>query len=225
MWAYLAAYKTPHDDARGAGSDGCTSTTRSRRPGARARRAADRAPAARARRDRRADGPSWRALDRVLVWTHWVLVRGAARRARLHPAAPPRALPARRGDDLRGLRPRRQSSTGWCRPRRPGMPADEPVRDDTARDAAISAVRRMMVEYGEHFWRDSWGPLYSVLEAIPWPRCPRCTSPHPLMAALLLAEAGPLAGALGWRLRARRSASRWSTSASTTSVDLLGGAR
>ena len=37
----------------------------------------------------------------------------------------------------------------------------------------------MMVEYGEHFWRDGWGPLYSVFGGNPWPRCPRFTSPHP----------------------------------------------
>ena len=70
MWAYLAAYKSPHDD-----------------PDAQARRvhldypihadrvlggrgAADGAAAARARPSDRS-GPQWRTLDRVLVWAHW----------------------------------------------------------------------------------------------------------------------------------------------------------
>ncbi len=56
----------------------------------------------------RPEGPRWRALDRVLVWTHWswflvphgtvayMLVR--------HPARFPRARDA----DLRGLQPRRE---------------------------------------------------------------------------------------------------------------------
>ena len=69
MWAYLAAYKTPHDDERGAGASACTSTTRSRSTACsgsascrrvRLQRALARGPAAR-----------WRALDSVLVWAHW----------------------------------------------------------------------------------------------------------------------------------------------------------
>jgi membrane-associated phospholipid phosphatase len=58
-------------------------------------------------------------------------------------------------------------------------------------------VRRMMVEYGEHFWRDGWGPLYSVLGGNPLAAMPSLHFATSLMAALLLAEAGPLAGALG----------------------------
>jgi membrane-associated phospholipid phosphatase len=58
-------------------------------------------------------------------------------------------------------------------------------------------VRRMMVEYGEHFWRDGWGPLYSVFGGNPLAAMPSLHFATSLMAALLLAEAGPLAGALG----------------------------
>ena len=60
------------------------------------------------------------------------------------------------------------------------------------------AVRRMMVEYGEHFWRDGWGPLYSVLGGNPLAAMPSLHFATSLMAALLLAEVGPLAGALGF---------------------------
>jgi membrane-associated phospholipid phosphatase len=55
-----------------------------------------------------------------------------------------------------------------------------------------------MVEYGEHFWRDGWGPLYSVLGGNPLAAMPSLHFATSLMAALLLAEVGPLAGALGF---------------------------
>jgi membrane-associated phospholipid phosphatase len=58
-------------------------------------------------------------------------------------------------------------------------------------------VRRMMVEYGEQFWRDGWGPLYSVLGGNPLAAMPSLHFATSLMAALLLAEAGPFAGTLG----------------------------
>ena len=60
------------------------------------------------------------------------------------------------------------------------------------------AVRRMMVEYGEHFWRDGWGPLYSVFGGNPLAAMPSLHFATSLMAALLLAEVGPVAGALGF---------------------------
>ncbi len=55
----------------------------------------------------------------------------------------------------------------------------------------------MMVEYGEFFWRDGWGPLYSVLGGNPLAAMPSLHFATSLMAALLLTEVGPLAGALG----------------------------
>ena len=59
-------------------------------------------------------------------------------------------------------------------------------------------LRRMMVEYGEFFWRDGWGPLYSVFGGNPLAAMPSLHFATSLMAALLLAEVGPLAGALGF---------------------------
>jgi hypothetical protein len=60
------------------------------------------------------------------------------------------------------------------------------------------AVRRMMVEYGEFFWKDGWGPLYSVLGGNPLAAMPSLHFATSMMAAQLLEETGPLAGALGW---------------------------
>jgi hypothetical protein len=61
-----------------------------------------------------------------------------------------------------------------------------------------AAVRRMMVEYGEHFWGDGWGSLYSVFGGNPLAAMPSLHFATSLMAALLLAEVGPIAGALGF---------------------------
>jgi membrane-associated phospholipid phosphatase len=56
----------------------------------------------------------------------------------------------------------------------------------------------MMVEYGELFWRNGWGPLYSVFGGNPLAAMPSLHFATSLMAALLLAEVGPLPGAVGY---------------------------
>jgi hypothetical protein len=60
------------------------------------------------------------------------------------------------------------------------------------------AVRRMMVEHGQAFWKDGWEPLYSVLGGNPLAAMPSLHFATSLMAAHLLAEAGPIEGAIGW---------------------------
>ena len=68
----------------------------------------------------------------------------------------------------------------------------------TSTGANDIAVRRMMVEYGEFFWKDGWGPLYSVLGGNPLAAMPSLHFATSMMAAQLLAETGPVAGALAW---------------------------
>jgi hypothetical protein len=55
----------------------------------------------------------------------------------------------------------------------------------------------MMVEYGEHFWRDGWGSLYSVFGGNPLAAMPSLHFATSVMATLLLAEVGPLPAAVG----------------------------
>jgi membrane-associated phospholipid phosphatase len=200
MWAYVAAYKSPHDD-----------------PQEQVQRThfdypilADRVlglgelPSVRLQRGLARigpDGPEWRALDRVLVWTHWVwfvvphgtvayvLFRHRERFARtaaltyavfdigamfywVVPTAPPWYADAGPGE-------------------REGVMAGSPA-------AGQQAVRRMMAEYGAHFWRERWGPLYSVLGGNPLAAMPSLHFATSLMAALLLAEVGAVAGAFGF---------------------------
>ena len=60
------------------------------------------------------------------------------------------------------------------------------------------AVRRMMVEYGEHFWGEGWGPMFKALGGNPFAAMPSLHCATSVMAAILLTEAGPVPGAIGW---------------------------
>jgi membrane-associated phospholipid phosphatase len=59
-------------------------------------------------------------------------------------------------------------------------------------------VRRMMIEYGEQFWGRRWTGLYSVLGGNPLAAMPSLHFATSVMAAHLLSEVGPVAGAVGW---------------------------
>lgn len=212
MWAYLAAYKSPHDDEGGQRERvlvdypividrvlgfGELPTVRLQRRLARGR---------------------WRLGDKILVWAHWmwfmvphgalvyVMLRHPRRFERsavltyavfdigamiywVLPTAPPwyaAALPAHQGE----LDARLLERTGAR-----GRSADG---DEHADSPPNIVVRRMMVEYGQFFWRDGWGPLYSVLGGNPLAAMPSLHFATSMMAAQLLSEADPLAGTLGW---------------------------
>jgi membrane-associated phospholipid phosphatase len=66
------------------------------------------------------------------------------------------------------------------------------------RDPAEPGVRRMMIEYGEQFWGERWTDLYDVLGGNPLAAMPSLHFATSLMAAHLLSEVGPVAGAVGW---------------------------
>jgi hypothetical protein len=192
MWAYLCAYKSPHDD-----------------PEALRRRvhvnypiAVDRTlglgelPTVRLQRAlarQGSNGPDWQARDRVLVWAHWVwfmvphgsllyiLLRHRERFA--GSAAMTYAV-----FDIGAL-------VYWGVPTAPPWYPASLDHEDVGR---APQVRRMMVEYGETFWGDGWAPLYSVLGGNPLAAMPSLHFATSVMAALLLAEVGPVAGAIGW---------------------------
>lgn len=58
-------------------------------------------------------------------------------------------------------------------------------------------VRRLMVDVGERVWGPAWDGLYEIAGGNPWAAMPSLHFAISLMAALHLAEIGPLAGALG----------------------------
>ncbi len=192
MWAYLAAYKTPHDDADAQAQrvhiDYPIVADRvlgmGELPSVRLQRAF-------AHQDER--GPRWRAHDRVLVWAHWswflvphgTLLYILARR----PAGFPRAAAMTYAVFNIG------AIFYWVAPTAPPWYA---AAAGNERSAQVAPVRRMMVEYGEFFWRDSWGSLYSVFGGNPLAAMPSLHFATSVMAALLLAEVGPVAGAVGF---------------------------
>jgi membrane-associated phospholipid phosphatase len=65
-------------------------------------------------------------------------------------------------------------------------------------DGRTPEVRRMMVEYGEQFWRSGWTPLYGVLGGNPLAAMPSLHFATSVTAARVLASTGRTAGILGW---------------------------
>jgi PAP2 superfamily len=134
-----------------------------------------------------------RRRDQVLVWTHWLwflFPHGTVAYMLLrHPERFPRAaLMTYAVFDL-GL------IGYWALPTAPPWYASLHGRLGEQGDVA---VRRMMVEHGQAFWKDGWEPLYSVLGGNPLAAMPSLHFATSLMAAHLLGEAGPIEGAVGW---------------------------
>jgi len=65
-------------------------------------------------------------------------------------------------------------------------------------DGRTPELRRMMVEYGEHFWRSGWAPLYGVLGGNPLAAMPSLHFATSVTAAHVLAETGVVHGTIGW---------------------------
>ncbi len=200
MWAYLAAYKAPHDDE----------SEQENRVLVDYPIAVDRVlglgelPTVRLQR-RLARG-QWRLGDRVLVWAHWswflvphgtlvyIMLR---RRERFDRAAVMTYAVFDVGAMIYWVLP---TAPPWYAATE-GMvvsAAPHDSLDSAARRSSDIAVRRMMVEYGAFFWKDGWGPLYSVLGGNPLAAMPSLHFATSMMAAQLLSETGPVAGAVGW---------------------------
>lgn len=188
MWAYVSAYKAPHDDER----------AQMARVHVDYPIAIDRAlglgklPTVRLQEALASDG-RWRAVDRVLVWAHWLwfAVPHLAvawilwRRPQRFPRA---AVMTYAVFDI-------GACLYWLAPTAPPWYAASVAgREQVGGEVA---VRRMMAEYGEFFWQDGWGPLYSVFGGNPVAAMPSLHFATSLMASLLLAESSAVLGALG----------------------------
>jgi hypothetical protein len=201
MWAYVAAYKSPHDDP----------TEQELRVRIEYPIALDRVlglgelPTLRLQRALARvgpEGPVWRTLDRVLVWTHWswfMVPHGALLYILLcHPQRFERAAVSTYAVFDVG------AVCYWVLPTAPPWYAAHAREDGAGRlergpvPRELLGLRRMMVEYGEYFWGDSWGSLYSVLGGNPLAAMPSLHFATSVIAAQLLAETGPVAGTLGW---------------------------
>jgi membrane-associated phospholipid phosphatase len=188
MWAYVAAYEMPHDD-----------------PGKLAARVkvsypivADRVlglgvpPTLRLQRWFATPGKV-NGFERVLVWCHWLWFMVP------HGTVAYLLLRDRRRGGGAAARMYAVFDIGavfyWVIPTAPPWWA---ASHGALEDGRAVQVRRMMIEYGEQFWGDRWGALYDVLGGNPLAAMPSLHFATSLMAAHLLSEAGPVAGALGW---------------------------
>jgi hypothetical protein len=183
MWAYIATYEMPADDPeRQAQRVRIDYPVRIDRvlglgelPGARLQRRLGRTGVV-------------RPAEQVLVWTHWLwflVPHGTVayllvRRPERFPAGAARMYGV---FDL-GL------IGYWALPTAPPWYA--------AQEGRAPEMRRMMVEHGEEFWKDGWGPLYGFLGGNPLAAMPSLHFATSVMAAHLLTETGPVQGALGW---------------------------
>jgi len=192
MWAYVAAYKSPHDDQEGQAARVLVRYPiladrvlgLGQLPSVRLQHALSRSGLR---------GAEWRALDDVLVWAHWMwfmVPHGAVAYILLrHPERFPRVAALMYATFDTGV------MIYWVLPTAPPWYAAGAAEKASGPEAE---VRRMMVEYGESFWKDRWSPLYSVFGGNPLAAMPSLHFATSSMAALLLAEIGPLPGALGF---------------------------
>ena len=188
MWAYLATYEMPHDDperlARRVRIDYPIRIDRAlglgTPPGLRLQRLFGRPGRI-------------EPFEKVLVWSHWlwflvphstaayVLVRHHERFERT-------ALLMYGVFDVGVI-------FYWALPTAPPWYA---AAHGHMEEFATPAVRRMMLEYGEQFWRERWASLYDLFGGNPLAAMPSLHFATSLMAAHLLGEVGAFPGAVGW---------------------------
>ena len=188
MWAYVATYQMPYDD-----------------PEALLRRVkvaypvrADRllgagvTPTLRLQRALATPG-GFRAWEKLLIWSHWLwfafphgtVVYLLLRHPERFPGGAARIY-ATFDVGLVGY---------WAIPTAPPWYA---AAEGLMEDGRTPELRRMMVEYGEHFWRSGWAPLYGVLGGNPLAAMPSLHFATSVSAAHVLSETGAVAGRLGW---------------------------
>jgi membrane-associated phospholipid phosphatase len=187
MWAYVATYQMPNDDP-----ERLRARVHVRYPVV-----ADRIiglgdlPGLRLQRVLARPG-GIRPLDQVLIWSHWLwffVPHGTVayllwRRPALFPRGAAQVYAV---FDL-GL------IGYWAVPTAPPWYAAE----TGALGRSDPAMRRMMREHGEAFWKAAWGPLYDVLGGNPLAAMPSLHFATSLMSAHVLREAGRVPGAIGW---------------------------
>jgi hypothetical protein len=188
MWAYVAMYKMPADDPQALED----------RVYVKYPVVADRVigrgtpPTLRLQRALGTPG-SFAAWEKALVWSHWLWF------AFPHGTAAYLLLRHRDRFPSGAARIYATFDIGligyWAVPTAPPWyAADQGLMED----GRTPEVRRMMVEYGEQFWRSGWKPLYGVLGGNPLAAMPSLHFATSVTAAHVLAETGRTAGILGW---------------------------
>jgi hypothetical protein len=188
MWAYVATYKMPNDDP-----EALERRVRVAYP-VRADRWLGRGTTPTLRLQRALGSPGrFSTWEKVLVWSHWLWF--------LFPHGTVAYLLLRRPEQF----PRGAAMVYatfdigvigyWAVPTAPPWYA---AAHGLMADGRTPELRRMMVEYGEHFWRSGWAPLYGLLGGNPLAAMPSLHFATSVTAAHVLTDSGPAAGALGW---------------------------
>ena len=135
----------------------------------------------------------FRAWEKLLVWSHWVWFA--------FPHGTVLYLILRHPDRVNAGATRIYATFDigligyWALPTAPPWYA---AAEGYMKDGRTPELRRMMVEYGEQFWRSGWAPLYGVLGGNPLAAMPSLHFATSVTAAHILAETGTGAGLLGW---------------------------
>jgi PAP2 superfamily len=187
MWAYFATYQMPNDDP-----DALERRVRVAYP-VRADRAIGLGHTPTLRLQRAFGRPGRiNHLEKVLVWSHWIwftVPHGTALYLLLrHREQFPRGATMIYATFDIGV------IGYWAIPTAPPWYAAAQGLMD---DGRTPELRRMMVEYGEQFWRSRWRPLYGFLGGNPLAAMPSLHFATSVMSARVLADSGPVAGAVG----------------------------
>jgi len=184
MWGFIMVHELPYDDP-----DRLRARLRARYPIAADRViGGGRLPNARLQRTL-ARLPQVKLVNRVLTWAHWLwfmepYIALAVILAR-HPERFPRA--GRQVAAVFDL----GCAVYFAVPTAPPWWAAE-------QGLTGEEVRRIMVEVGEDTWGSAWPKMYDALGGNPWAAMPSLHFATSVTAALALAEAGKVEGALGW---------------------------
>ncbi|MSX02008.1 MAG: phosphoesterase [Actinobacteria bacterium] len=191
MWAYLATYEMPADDPQKLEDrvhvDYPVNFDRwlgfGELPGLRLQRAF-------------ADPGKIRVPEKVLIWAHWVwfLVPHATvayvllRRREQFPKA---AAMVYATFDLGVI-------CYWLVPTAPPWYAAQKGRFDLTGAETKLGLRRMMIDYGQQFWRGRWPTLYDGLAGNPLAAMPSLHFATSVMSAYVLADVGRAEGTVAW---------------------------
>ncbi len=191
MWAYFATYEMPADDPQvledRAHVDYPVKVDRwiglGELPAVRLQRAF-------------ADPTSIRAPEKVLVWAHWIWF--------LVPHATVAYVFIRRRDQF----PRAAAMIYgtfdlgligyWLVPTAPPWFAAKKGRIGGEEAQTKLGLRRMMIEYGEEFWRGRWPTIYDGLAGNPLAAMPSLHFATSVMSAHVLSDVGRTEGSIAW---------------------------
>jgi membrane-associated phospholipid phosphatase len=188
MWAYLATYSMPNDDP-----EALRARVRVEYP-VRADRLLGRGTTPTLRLQRAFGTPGrFAAWEKLLVWSHWLwfaFPHGSALYVLLrHRENFPRAAAQIYATFDVGV------IGYWAIPTAPPWFA---AQQGLMADGRTPELRRMMVEYGEQFWKSGWAPLYGFLGGNPLAAMPSLHFATSVTAAHVLSDSSPVAGAVGW---------------------------